>query len=248
MPAFTRYWFYLRDFATNRTPATAPPSSSVVAPDILIASQAPAAHESLLTGAQGLATNDAQIIDAALKTIFEKSAWNTWWTNGDFLVLYPLITNELPRQRSSLSRKLDDFIHALERGERQWIKGSNDLEVLKEIRTSAGPDSDPETPRMAELKDMDLDLRIMVSSVLFGKPFQYFAEPFRSGGASITNRMGKKGRVISTVSFEAPGYSRNGRYAVLETGIHHYATLADFFLENKDGHWRVVQVIIFPIL
>ena len=85
---------------------------------------------------------------------------------------------------------------------------------------------------------MDLDPRIMVSSVLFGEPFQ-------SGGASITNRMGKKGRVISTVSLEAPGYSRNGRNAVLETGFHNYATLADFFLENKDGHWRVVQVTMF---
>ena len=85
-----------------------------------------------LAGAQGLATNDEQVIDAALKTIFEKSAWNTWWTNGDFPVLYPLITNELPRPRSSLSRKLDDFIHPLERGDGQWIKGSNDLQVLKE--------------------------------------------------------------------------------------------------------------------
>jgi hypothetical protein len=219
-----------------------------VVPLILIASQALASPESLLTGAQGLATNDDQVINAALKTIFEKYAWNTWWTNGDFLVIYPLKTNELPRPRSSLSRSLDEFIHPLERGDGQWIKGSNDLQVLKEIRTSAGPDSDPEPPRMAELKDMDLDPRIMVSSVLFGEPFQHFAEPFQDGGASITNRMGKKGRVISTVTLDAPGYSRNGRYAVLETAFQKYAALADFFLENKDGHWRVVQVIIFPVI
>jgi hypothetical protein len=35
MPGFLSFWFYLRDFATNRTPATAPGSSGQVAPDIL---------------------------------------------------------------------------------------------------------------------------------------------------------------------------------------------------------------------
>jgi hypothetical protein len=35
MPAFQRYWFYLRDFAANRTPATVPRSSSGVPPDTM---------------------------------------------------------------------------------------------------------------------------------------------------------------------------------------------------------------------
>jgi hypothetical protein len=35
MPAFDEYWFYLRDFATHQTPATVPPRSSSVAPDII---------------------------------------------------------------------------------------------------------------------------------------------------------------------------------------------------------------------
>jgi hypothetical protein len=195
---------------------------------------------SLVTGAQGLASNDGPVIDAALKTIFEKTDWNTRWTNGDFVVVMVGRADWYKPPRSSLSRCLDEFIGTFENGYEHgaWINSSNQLEVLREIRKSAGPDSDLDSLPMADPKDMKLDPRIVVSNVEFG-------ESFRSGETSIINRIGKHGRVIAPVLLTPPGYSRTGRYAVLETHWYKNAADAVFFLENKDGHWRVISVVAF---
>lgn len=188
--------------------------------------------------------DDEVVIETALLSFFEKEDWQSPdWTHGDFVLLDP---TPRPKERPDFQKLLDAAIKDLEswpeeskrKYPKEYKKSLADATKLRAVSQMAKPNGqrytpEPKSPDFAKLK---LDPRIVVKSVDF-----HWMEAHRK---KVTNRLGTSGSLRVMIKIDPPGYTADGRFAIVVGHAPwsiHGADLA-FFLQRSGRKWTIAYV------
>lgn len=178
---------------------------------------------------------DAEVIDAALLSFFEKGSWQSpEWTAGDFIVLFQECRSDPVETFAQDLTKIASYSKANTSNRKYWPMLNN---LLKQYASSKAT-----SPRTLDLRQLRIDPRIVVS-----KPSPLFE---RGKQPQLHNRYGESGTQRAGGSLYPPLYSSDHQVAIVRASvvwsIHHADVF--FLLQKSDGRWKALfaQPIYYP--
>lgn len=180
---------------------------------------------------------DEKVVNAALKSFFKISAWNTpHWCSGDYIAVDSDWSDKVrPAFQSKLISAISDT--TLHRSENSMYQ------ILQRIRRRTGQESIHQTVEpLIPLKLLILDRRILVGA----EPYEHDSKlvGWVSGEQRIKTSAGKIGFVRASGRLAPPSFSKSGHYAYVsfETSWSIHSAEIQFFLERRNNDWHVIVV------
>lgn len=181
-------------------------------------------------------SQDAQIIQASMLQFFKKSDWNAPdWSRGELVVVDPKWRTD---QRTSFDKTLKSIIGAYAKEP----KAKKDLKILHGIQWGAGISSEGhEDPKLRPLSELGLSRPVILGQLDYGKERIRIWRPDKF---KVKGPKAPPGEARTVAHLEPPGYSWNGRYAVVIANAPWSIHSADvhFFLKRMPNGWEVILV------
>lgn len=180
--------------------------------------------------------DDARVAQAAMTEFFKKAEWNSpEWSKGDLVVVRPSWRS---KERPVFEKEIAQVIAEYKKEPRAKAYLS-ELNAIGSDWASNVVGFDPGT--LPPVKDLFLPGPVVVGELDYGKD-RYFA--WRPGRYTVKGLRAPSGTARVVVSLSAPGFSRNGRYALIVASAPWSIHSADirFFLKRAGSGWKVAHV------
>lgn len=186
---------------------------------------------------------DEAVVNTALVSFFEDTAWNTDWNKGDFVILD---TRWARDSRPAFLDLLAARIKEVDEQSRRWAEARallwTEAKLLRNIRESIGKDTF-KADELPSLAGFMLDPRILPANAITipDQEIHFFA-----GAILMRHWSGQTGTIRTHARLYPPTYSQDGRFSIVSAHVPWsiHTVRFDFYLERKHATWDVINVAV----